>query len=154
VKYLCLIIGSLSLSFFCGCGGGEADAPNLVAASGVVLYKDKPISGATVTFMVEGAPIATGSTNDEGKFSLTTGGRPGAPLGNAKVAISKVSATAVDLTAMKPNDMADMASKGKMVIAEQKEEIPKKYSNPEKSGLIATLDANGEKNVFEFRLVD
>ena len=67
-----------SASLLAGCGG-ESDAPNLVAATGSVFYKDKPIAGANVTFMVEKAPLAMGTTNAEGKFVISTGGRPGAP---------------------------------------------------------------------------
>jgi transcriptional regulator of nitric oxide reductase len=132
------------MTVLCGCGG-ETDAPDLVAATGSVFYQDKPISGATVTFIVQGAPIATAFTN-------ATGGRPGAPLGSAKVAIVKESASASELAGMTPQDMADMAAKGKMKLYDAKEEIPAKYSNPDKSGLVATLDKDGDKNVFEFKL--
>lgn len=137
-----------------GCSGAPADEPNLVPATGTVLYNNKPVSGANITFIVDKAPIATGSTDADGKFSLTTGGRPGAPLGNAKVSISKVSATQENLTSMTPQDMANMAAQGQKAIGTTVEEIPSKYNSPEKSGLVATLDEDGSKNVFEFRLVD
>ena len=147
------LVPSLLLVAIVGCGGVN-DAPNLVAATGTVLYNNEPVSGATVTFIVEKAPLATGTTDAEGKFVLTTGGRPGAPLGNAKVSISKVSASQENLTSMKPEDMANMAAQGKMKLAESKPAIPLKYATPDKSGLTAALDANAESNVFEFRLVD
>lgn len=137
-----------------GCSGGPADDPDLVPATGTVMYNNKPVSGATITFIIEKAPIATGSTDAEGKFSMTTGGRPGAPVGNAKVSITKVSAAQDNLASMTPADMANMAAKGNMTIAETKEEIPSKYNAPDKSGLVATVDKDGTKNVFEFRLVD
>ncbi len=145
----------LSLVVVTGCGG-VADAPDMVSAKGTVLYNGKPVSGANVTFIVEGAPIAIGSTDAEGAFSLTTGGRPGAPLGDAKVSISKTEETASpggggDMT---PQDMANMAAAGKMDAAPRKPEIPLKYSDPNNSELVALLDADGTKNVFEFRLVD
>ncbi len=135
-----------------GCGG-SSDAPSLVAASGTVFYKDAPISGAVVTFEVEKAPLAVGTTNPEGKFTITTGGRPGAPLGTAKVGIIKAGAQK-DMTAMKPEDMRkmQMESGGNTPMAEP--EIPLKYGDPQKSGLTAALDADGAKNVFEFRLQD
>jgi hypothetical protein len=136
-----------------GCAGSD-DAPSLVAATGTVFYEDKPVAGATVTFQVENAPISTGLTNAEGKFTMTTGGRPGVPLGPAKVGIAKVTATQQDMTAMKPEDMQKMQMQNKGVTPMAKPEIPEKYGNPEKSGLVATLDADGGKNVFEFRLVD
>ncbi|MEJ7592318.1 MAG: hypothetical protein WKF77_12275 [Planctomycetaceae bacterium] len=147
----------LASVFLAGCSGGESDAPNLVAANGTVLYKDQPIAGATVTFVVEKSPLATGTTNAEGKFTITTGGRPGAPLGNAKVGVSKA-APAVSAMGgeMKPEDLVKMSAEsmktGGAAVAEP--EIPIKYGNPETSGLTAVLDADGSKNVFEFRLQD
>lgn len=135
-----------------GCGKG--DAPSLVTATGTVFYQDKAVAGATVTFQVEDSPISTGLTNAEGKFTMTTGGRPGAPLGPAKVGITKTAAAPQDMTAMKPEDMrkVQMENQGSTPMA--KPEIPEKYGNPDKSGLVATLDADGAKNVFEFRLVE
>lgn len=141
-------------SLICGCGG-VSDEPDLVAATGTVLYNDSPVSGATVTFIVENAPIATGLTNAEGKFVMSTGGRPGAPLGNAKVGIAKSSSVAAMAGDPKPEDMMKMAAEnmGKNVQAPPPE-VPLKYGKPEGSGLTATLDKDGSKNVFEFRLVD
>lgn len=137
-----------------GCGG-VSDAPDLVEATGTVLYNDAPVSGANVTFIVEGSPISTASTNAEGKFVMTTGGRPGAPLGNAKVGISKAPPTSVTGGEPTPEDMAKMAAAnmGKSVEPPAPE-VPLKYGNPAGSGLTATLDKDGAKNVFEFRLVD
>ena len=87
---------------------------------------------------------------------MTTGGRPGAPLGNAKVGIAKTSTSGEELTSMKPEDMEKMA-KTQMDSPrppETKSEIPGKFGNPENSGLVATLDIEASKNVFEYRLSD
>ena len=149
------VCGMLLLAaLVCGCGG-ESDAPSLVAATGTVLYNDKPISGADVTFMVEGSPIASGTTNAEGKFTISTGGRPGAPIGKAKVGITKAAATAAGGGDMKPEDLMKMSTEnmGK-TVEPPKPELPVNYGTPESSGLTAELDKDGTKNVFEFRLVD
>lgn len=143
----------LPLILSVGCGGG-GDSQVLVSATGTVYYEDQPISGATVTFRIEGAPLATGITNSEGKFVMTTGGRPGAPIGNAKVGIAKVSAPKEDLTSMTPEDMQKMQIAQGDSPAEIKSEIPVKFANPDGSELVATLDTDGSKNVFEFRLSD
>ncbi len=151
-----LIVCGLLATFtaLAGCGGGAGDAPELAPASGTVLYNDKPISGATVTFIIEGKPLATGLTNAEGKFTITTGGRPGAPVGSAKVSIAKASAAAVDMSAMKPEDMAKMAQENRGAMPTPKSEIPLKFGDPVKGGLVATVGTDGAQNVFEFRLVD
>jgi hypothetical protein len=135
-----------------GCGGGDSQA--LVSATGTVYYKDQPVSGATVTFRIDGAPLAMGITNSEGKFVMTTGGRPGAPIGNAKVGIAKTSAQEEDLTSMKPEDMQTMQIAQGDSPSEIKSEIPEKFASPDRSELVATLDTDGSMNVFEFRLVD
>jgi len=136
-----------------GCGGAS-DAPRLVAASGTVFYKDAPVSGAVVTFEIEKSPIAVGTTNAEGKFTVTTGGRPGASLGAAKVGIIKAGAAEQDMTSMKPEDMKAMQMKNAGSTPMAEPEIPVKYGDPLKSGLTADLDKDGSKNVFEFRLQD
>lgn len=144
---------SVCLIAMIGCGSGS-DGPSLVTAGGTVFYKDAPVSGAVVTFEVEKSPIAVGTTNADGKFTITTGGRPGAPLGAAKVGITKAGAAQQDMTSMKPEDMRAMQMKGGGSTPIAKPEIPLKYGDPGKSGLTATLDADGSKNVFEFRLQD
>lgn len=137
-----------------GCGGGAPDAPTLVSAKGTVYYKDEPLMGAVVTFAVEGAPLATGTTNALGEFTITTGGRPGCPLGDAKVGITKMTEYSVETTTMSPEQMRTMQMESKGGDAGPKSEIPEKYGNPAGSGLVATLASDGDQNVFEFRLVD
>lgn len=151
-------LGSLAvlmLALFVGGCGGVSDEPDLVAATGTVFYNDKPVSGATVTFVVEKSPLSTGLTNAEGKFVMTTGGRPGAPFGNAKVGIAKATSMAAMGGDPKPEDMMKMAAEnmGKNTAAPAPE-VPLKFGTPEGSGLTATLDKDASKNVFEFRLVD
>ena len=137
-----------------GCGGGS-DAPKLANASGIVTYKGIPVSGALVTFVVPKSPLATGTTDAEGKFTLSTGGRPGVPIGNATVGIVKHAAAAADMSKMTPADMAKMAEKTKMAaIPMPTSEIPEKYANPELSTLVAIIDADATKNVFEYKLLD
>ena len=152
LQLLCAFLAVGTLLF--GCGGGASDAPELVGATGTVLYDGKPLAGATVTFVIEKSPLATGTTDAEGKFSLSTGGRPGAPVGNAKVGIAKSSSASGGMSNPKPEDMAKMAEKNKMATSKTKAEIPVKYGNPETSTLVATVGADASKNVFEYKLVD
>lgn len=152
-KVVCL----LAVVIISGCGGGDA-GPDLVPVTGTVLYQGKPLSGATVTMQPEKGPLANGFTDAEGKFRMSTGGRAGVPVGNVKVGIKKSAAAAVtaEPKAMKPEDMMSMQKAGGGVAKEleAKPEIPLKYATPESSGLVAIVDKDAKKNVFEYVLVD
>jgi hypothetical protein len=141
-----------------GCGSGASTG--LVPAKGTVTYKGKPVEGATVTFVFPDKQVSTGITDANGQFTLTTGGRPGAPVGKAKVAITKqtggpsVGKAPDQLT---PEDMMKMyaASGGgdamKKAAQEVKSEIPEQYGNPDTSNLVADVLKSGD-NTFQFNL--
>lgn len=154
MRNICCLLG---LVFIIGCGGAPA-GPTLVSATGTVLFKGKPISGATVSMTGEKGQLSTGFTDSEGKFRMTTGGRPGVPVGKAKVGITKAVAAAggKDVKTYTPEDMLNMQKAGGGVATElvAKSEIPEKYANPDQSGLEAVVDKDGKNNVFEFVLVE
>ena len=137
-----------------GCGGGGKDR-ELIKAKGKVNYNAKPVSGATVTLIYDQkGPLCNGFTNADGEFTLTTGGRPGAMVGNAKVSITK-SSTVNRPAEPKPEDLAKMAVEGGYKPQDvPKPESPLTYSNSTTSGLTANVGADASKNVFEFNLVD
>ncbi|MEY4178504.1 MAG: hypothetical protein RLY70_2078 [Planctomycetota bacterium] len=142
---------------FVGCGG--EGGPSLSPVKGVVKYNGAPVQGASVSFLYESGQLAVGATDASGSFSLTTNGRPGAPLGAAKVGVNKVDTAAggQDTTTMKPEDMQKMQmeimKRGNQAAA--KPPLPLKYQDPSKSGLTAEVAAGGvDKNTFEFNLVD
>ena len=136
----------------------EVSGPDLAEVSGTVNYQGKPLAGANVTMISSGGHLSTGSTTSDGKFKMTTGGRLGVPIGKAKVGISKVSAPAVtmDFASMKPEDMQkrQIAGGGQAKVLIAKSEIPEKYAQPDKSGLVADVVVDGKKNVFTYDLVD
>lgn len=137
-----------------GCGGSSA--PEIAECKGTVTYGGNPVSGATVTFFVRESPLAVGTTDAEGKFVLTTGGRKGAPLGEAMVGISKEPETSgPDMTGMNPEDMMKMQTEdmGKKAKA-TKPPIPLKYAAYDKSGLTANVTADAATNDFAFILND
>lgn len=130
-----------------GCGGNELGT---VGVTGTVTYKDQPVAGANVTFASEGNPLALGTTDDKGVYTLTTSGNPGAVPGQHKVYISKIESSG-DTSQLKPEDMASMSGSN---APEAKSLIPKKYNNPATSGLTATVTENASDNVFDFPLTD
>jgi hypothetical protein len=139
-KFLALgIVVGFSTSLV-GCGGG-GDAPETVAAKGTVTVDGKPMPGLSVAFMPASGKLATGETDDQGNFTLTTN-EPGdgAVVGSYSVAISKIQ----EVTEAMPG-----------MDGYKKPEPPPfaaKYTDAKTSGLTATVDADPSKNDFKFDL--
>jgi hypothetical protein len=149
----CLILMSFSIGLLAVNAGCSRDGLKLIKAGGQVTYKGKPLSGANVKFIPGSGPMAIAITDEEGNFTITTNGRPGATLGTHKVAVSKITGSATPTAAPKPEDMMKMQKEnmGKPNTG-PKNEIPDKYSNPESSGLTADVTANASENEFLFQL--
>ena len=83
-----LLVG-LAVMACCGCGDGI----DRVTAEGVVTYQGNPVADATVTFVTGEAGGITGEakTGADGKFSISSIGEPGIPVGSYMVSIVKVS---------------------------------------------------------------
>lgn len=154
---LCLVVSSLGFAII-GCGDG---GPKLAGVTGTVMLGSKPIAGATVTMQIEGvkAPASMGFTDSSGKFTMKTGGRPGVPVGKARVGISKAGDTTGGMATpdMKPEDMMTMQQAAGATTAQTappKPEIPLTYADPTMSGLTENIDANESKNIFVFTLAE
>jgi hypothetical protein len=112
-----------------------------VPAGGVVNYKGAPIGKINVMLMPSsGGLIAEGTTDDSGKFKLSTK-EPGdgAMVGTYTVAFKYV-----------PDEipvMPGMAGAKKIVSP-----IPEKYGDASKSGQSVTVSADKAKNNFTFDL--
>ena len=132
----------------------DTSGVKLSKATGQVTYKNKPLVGANIKFYAPEGPMAVAITDDQGNFSLTTNGRPGAQLGTHKVSISKMSggAAATMPANPSPEDMRSMAMDNKGKPSGPKSEIPEKYSVAETSGLTAEVVASSGDNVFQFDL--
>jgi hypothetical protein len=135
-----------------GCSGPKH--PKLHPATGTVTWKGEPLAGATVSFVpAVGAP-SDATTDSAGKFTIMTGGLPGAPAGPNKVAVSKFVGAGANsmMAAPTPEDMMKMATdKGKKKSTE-KGEIPAKFGRPDTSGLSAEVTTDPARNVFNFDL--
>jgi hypothetical protein len=136
-----------------GCSDG-VKIPEVVKVTGTVTYKDQPVADADVGFLSKldnkDVKPASGKTNTDGEFSLTTYIDPqhevsGATPGEFKVVVTKneqvdLEAARKQFTSGKPN----MTSK---------KLVPVKYTSKESSPLEATVSLEGE-NKFDFKLVD
>jgi len=88
-----------------GCGGGGG--PALAPVSGRVTVNNKPVTSGWVTFKPDKAKGNTfggepmGEINAQGEYTLSTNGKPGAPLGPYKVTVSSSGPTPPDNTKVK-----------------------------------------------------
>jgi len=135
-----------------GCGDGM----NLKPATGTITYNGKPVDGAAVSFLSEKGVVATGSTDSEGKFTISTNGKPGASVGKHKVSVSKTQSAVGGMPANPtPQDMIEMQKKaGKSSATPSKPALPVKYSTPQSTDLTADVTTDASKNVFSFDLKD
>ena len=63
-------LGLLVVIAVSGCGADD-ETPTVVPVKGTVMYKQKPVEGATVSFMAKGASrAASGVTDAQGAFQL------------------------------------------------------------------------------------
>lgn len=164
LRRLPILIAICSVSFVALCGCGRGSTP-LAPAKGVITLEGAPLVGGTVTFATVSGQVAMGTTNDQGEFTLKTGDRAGAPVGECKVSVSEPPKRAAlddsQTRKLSAEDVYKMQHGGRLQPADaasqsdpgsQKPQLPLKYSNPEKSGLTATVSTDAKKNVFEFKL--
>lgn len=122
-----------------GCSGG--DFPETYPVSGTVTYQGKPVEGATV-ILVPGEPAgrsASGVSDAEGNFSVKTYFDPvdqpdGAVSGTYTVTVSKVEKRELPKGLSPQEEQAAFAKLGP-----PKSLLPKKYENPNSSGLTVTV---------------
>jgi hypothetical protein len=140
----CRLSVLLGVSAFLGGCGGAGDAPTTVPVKGVVKYQGKPIAKLSVAFLPDKGVLATGTTNAEGAFELTTN-KPGdgAMVGSYRVAISFV-----------PDEIPVMPGFPGSEKKPPDSPIPTKYADVRTSGLTKTVDQDATKNNFTFDLTD
>lgn len=131
---------AVSLVWLLGCSGND-DKMETAPVTGVVKVHGEAIEGATVTFYPDKGKYATGMTDAEGKFTLTTYETgDGAVVGTHKVTISHAGEV------LESNDEEALKQ-----AAEATSLVPEKYGNMETSELSKTVEA-GKNNEFEFDL--
>jgi hypothetical protein len=115
------------------CSSGEA----LYPVQGTVLHKTKPLSGAEVRFHPPSASHdlvdwPAGKTHEDGTFTLSTGGKEGAPAGEYKVTI-----VCLETPQFTPGKGVDLSTAGR----EPKDRLHGAYADPGKTRLTASVKA-------------
>lgn len=152
-RWACLLSVLVFAEVGCG-GGGGPSGPKLAPAKGVVNYNSKPLSSATVMFIPPKGNPGMDMSDEQGKFVITTGGRPGVAVGKCKVVVTKTATAAEGFNPnMTPKDMEDMIKAGKS-FDPPKNPIPTRYGSETTTTLEADVTENAESNAFEFNLVD
>lgn len=154
-----LLTAALATLTFVGCGESD-DRPPTFQVTGTVIYKDKPVEGASVSFWTEGSSrAAQGITNAEGKFQLTTYDfNDGAIKGSHTVTVSKTETkqggSNEEAMLEDPSKMAEMAMAAGGDAGGPKSLIPAKYADRKQTDLKAEVTENEAENSFNFLLAD
>lgn len=133
--------------------------PKRVPVEGSVLFKQKPLEGATVVFHGEGAPrVSSGITDKDGKFKLTMyDPSDGAIIGKHKITVIKLDTSkVVNQGPMDASDPGEAYTKAMTLAAKDpnmgaKDELPAAYSKPETTPLQETVTEKGP-NIFTLQL--
>ena len=152
--YLTVFLTGFSVIAFVGCGGPKW--PPTYKSSGTVTLDGTPVERATISFYpLDGQKPANATTDANGVFEVTSfNAGDGAMLGSFGVTIEKFPAVEIETTpGGVPYDESMNTDEGPSPDSERDpvNELPEKYSDHEKSGLSATVTADGE-NVFTFEL--
>ncbi len=118
--------------------GCNRDAPQLASVRGRVFYHDTPLSSGTIVFTPDPGrggrgPLARADIQPDGTFTLSTESEAGAVTGWHRITVLAVSPAT-----------ADASGQARLIL-------PRKYSDPELSGLVREVRA-GEENSFELHL--
>ena len=127
--------GLAAALLLCSVGCSRGDAPTLGETQGIIMYEGKPLDGANVSFVPVSGPIAVGVTDKEGRFTLTTNGEVGAPIGVCRISIQAHGA-------FPPGFKPPVDPSGESGYVEPPWRIPRTYGTVQTSGLTATIEKN------------
>ena len=159
---LCSAIGLLC-AVTVGCSS-SSEGPKIVPADGTVTYQGRPLADATVMFAPEKGPIASGITDLDGHFTLSTGSRRGVAVGPVHVSVNAGEPANDGLAELpKPKNAEEarayLEKAGQMQQAliqqggprQPKSLIPPKYARMDTSGLTYEVKASGD-NHYDIKL--
>ena len=118
-----------------------------VPVRGVVTLDGKPLAGAVVTFLPESGAPGLSDTDEEGKYSLETWGKPGLPAGNYKVAISYMLSPGG--APMRLATRSAIIQSADMMAA--KEQLPAEYCDLGRTKIAAEVGPDGGTFDFDVR---
>jgi hypothetical protein len=130
----------------------------LAEGGGTVTWQGAPLAGANVTFVPAKGPVAVATTDNMGKFSLTTAGRKGVAVGECRVSVSVSESNADELAGKSDSEKMMELTKmmgqnvGKTGEDKKKSLVPERFANAETSGLQVTVSSNSAENNFQLDL--
>jgi hypothetical protein len=149
-----LVLGGLISTS--GCNGGPK-SPKTVAVKGTVIFRDKPLAKARVTFYSKGASInPSAETNEQGQFEIGTKGQgviPGANMVTVVLAADGAgSPTVMDPTAMLKGTAGSPAKAEVPVVGNSSgppsaNSLPKVYGDAAGTPLNFTISDKGEADL-------
>jgi hypothetical protein len=132
------ILAIVSVFFFVGCDGGKA---SLAPVSGKVFYQNQPLGRGTIVFVPDAdrgnnGPLAQGTIQAGGSYTVQTEGKPGAAPGWYRVTVIAVEIPAAYAT-------------GRSYLPRSL--VPERYRDPQLSDLTCEVKA-GQENGINFNL--
>jgi hypothetical protein len=143
MRLLMLSVLVTGLLLIPGCGGG----PDFVEIKGKVLLDGKPLNEGEVSFIPDNSkgtsgPMAMGTVNENGEFTLTTGTNEGVLVGHHKVTVK---------CPYRPGEGS--SATGDSSAGEKKGPcpIPPKYFEATTSGLTQEIKSDDEEIIIELK---
>jgi hypothetical protein len=149
------VVPLLAILLCVGCNSGTRRPPTY-PVTGTVIYKGKPLEGAMVTFVpADGATVeaATGLTDAEGKFKLTTyTADDGANAGDFMVKVAKYDGKKPTKEEQEAYISYEEEQKMQFAADEKptppaKNLLPPKYAYEGTSGITFTVNKTGPNNI-------
>lgn len=131
-----------------GCGDG-VESPETAPVTGTVMFQEKPVANANVSFHTDGAPRAAYAVTDSsGKFTLSMfGAKDGAMIGEHVVTVSIASETVASPTPSAPPSPEELAANQQKMMNSSKSQneslLPEKYRSKTTTPLKFTVTAEG-----------
>jgi len=118
----------------------SVDPARMVPFGGVVTFNGEPREAAVLTFLPpSGLAVATGETDQDGKYELKCQGRPGIPPGEYKVSISYLVSDKGEPQGLGPR--SSQYQPPGMLTA--KEQLPAEYSNLGRTKILVKVGPEG-----------